>query len=382
MIFEQAFLLPSGEDLRVFLTQDFITPALLRQLLRQRGVFIQSQDKKDLLPFLLLSRLTPDEFEMLIEAARTREESPKLRSNSYTLTCDGKKLEDMLPTEVDLKAIAGDEFENSKIEGAPCLVSEPQGGNESYVMRYKITRISMHADWIKGKRQFEGEVRYTLSPDKKTIKVIATHTSSETEKINKRFTHKIEREWKEKEYIDKDEDQRVLFNSFRNEQRIAFFMKFSGLNDPIGITFAKLSRLAIRPDSNSSGLTEEKLLWMKNKVKKMELSGDSLHDIFIFTDPSCQPHVIMWDVELRFEFVSPDHSGYFIATLEFADFASTGSPFSEFQISIPTLIVSGKSQTHPDCKALKRKFVLKLNDEKHKAFVSALRSANQIPQLN
>ncbi len=376
LIFEQAFLLPSGEDLRVFLTQDFITPALLRQLLRQRGIFIQSQDKKDLLPFLLLSRLTPDEFEMLIEAARTREESPKLRSNSHTLTVEGKTLNDILPSEIDLKAIAGDEFENSKIEGTPSLVSDPQDGQESYVMRYKVTRISLHTDWIKGRRQFEGEIRYTLSPDKKTIKVLATHTAPETEKINRLFTHKMEREWKEKEYINKDEDLRILFKSFDNKQRITFFMKFTGINDPLDYSFAKLSRLAIRPDANSEGLTEEKLLWMKNKVKKMELSGESLHDIFIFTDVSCQPHVVMWHVELKFQFETPDHSGYFVANLEFADFASTDSPFSEFQISIPTLIISGKHQTHPDCKALKRKFVLKLNDEKHRAFSSVLASAN------
>lgn len=382
MTFEQEFLLPSGEDLRVFLTQDFITPALIRQLLRQRGVFMQSQDKKDMLPFLLLSRLTPDEFEMLIEAARTKEESQKLRSNSYTLTCDGKTLEEMLPAQIDVKAIAGDEFANSKIEGTPNLISDPRGGKESYVMRYKVTRISMHADWIKGKRQFEGEIRYTLLPEEKAIKVETTHTAPETEKINKLFTHTIEREWKDQKYIDKDEDRRVLFNSFNNEQRIKFFMKFTGVHEPIGISFAKLSRLAIRPDSNSPGLTEEKLLWMKNKVKKMELSGESLHDIFIFTEPSCQPHVIMWDVELRFEFVTPDATGHFIANLEFADFGSTGSPFSEFQISIPTLIVSGRTQSHADCKALKRKFVLKLNDEKHKAFAAVLRAAKKTPQLN
>lgn len=374
MPFEQSFLLPSGEDLRVFLTQEFITPALLRQILRQRGVFIQSQDKKDLLPFLLLSRLTPDEFETLIEAAKTREESPKLRSNSHTLTCDGKTLEDMLPAEIDLKAIAGDEFENSKIEGTPTLVSDPQGGRESYVMRYKITRISLHTDWIKGKRQFEGEVRYTLFPDQKEIKVTATHTAPETEKINRKFTHSIEREWKQKEYINKDEDLRVLFNSFDNQQRITFFMKFTALNEPLGITFTKLSRLAVRPDANSTGLTEEKLLWMKNKVKKMELSGESLHDIFIFTEPTCQPYVIMWDVELKFSFVTPDHSGYFVANLEFADYGSSASPFSEFQISIPTLMVPGKLQTHPDCKELRRRFFLKLTDEKHKAFSSVLKT--------
>gem|GEM_PF-2084442 len=366
------FVLPSGDDLRVFLNQDSISTSLFRRVLRHRGVFMSSTDKKDLLGYFLLSFLSPDEIQFLLDCVRTKEDSQKVRSHTHSINCDNKSLAEMLPTDLNFHKIVADPYGNSQTLGSPTFIRDPEGKSESHVLRYKIERMSIAADWIRARRVFDGEIRYTLNLEEKRLDVTTLHTATEIEKANRRFTGHVQRELKKNLYIDSDEEARITFGSFSNQQRVLFFMKFTAFNEHVGITFKKLTDLSLRLDEAVAVPDEERLNWMRNKVKKLRLNGDALQETFFVTDKNCRPYVIFWKSESSYVFETADESGTFGAVFEFADYAINELPSCEFQISISTLSIDGKQQTHPDCLALKKQFVLKLNRAKAQAFKDAL----------
>jgi hypothetical protein len=93
------------------------------------------------------------------------------------------------------------------------------------------------ADWLQSRWEFDSEVRLDLDPEKKTLKITTYHTSLETEKANRRIIQHLAKDFKGRNLIDQEEPKRITFGSFSNEQRILFFMLFTGLQEYNGLTF-------------------------------------------------------------------------------------------------------------------------------------------------
>ena len=369
------YVLPLGDDLRVFLNQDCISESLLRRLLRKRGVFVPSVEKADLIPFLLLSYLTPSEFDELLSHVRKREDREMERSTSHSVICEAQNLGDLLPQHIDIHSIATDKFGNSEILGTPVLTHEKEGRNDSYIIRFKTERTNIAADWIRSRRVFEGSIRFTLDAESKRLIVTTIHTSAETEMVNRLVSRHIAKDLRDRQIIGKEPITRVTFGSFTNEERIRFFMKFTGVNEPIGISFEKMTDLALKLDE-TAGVPSSSLNWMTAKVTAVKLKGQALHDTFFVTEMECRPYVIFWKTVCAFKFVTADYSGSFTAVFEFADYASSGDSDSEFQISIESLTIEGRRPHHPDHVELTRRFTSRLTMEKEKAFKSIVESRN------
>lgn len=361
------YILPSGDEMRVFVMQEAITASMIRKVLRRRGIFLATTDKKDMLEHLLLSYLSPDEFEYLLDALRTRLDSQKFRSRSYSVVVDAPPLVDMLPENLNFHEIVRDEYGNSRSLDSPEFVFDQKGTKNSCVLNYRIERTSFGADWIRSRRIFEGEVRYTYDPTNRTVNVTAFHTSDETERANRLLINHVRQGMKQKNVIQDGSETSVTFGSLSNAQRIAFFMKFTGFNDLLIFSFEKLTDISLRLDEDSQPPDEDRINWMKKSVSKVLLSGE-LQDTFFVKDISCRPHLLIWRMEAQYKFETADASGRFCAVFEFADYATSKLGTSEFQISIPTLTPDGKSQRSPDCLALKKRFSLKLNEAKAEFF--------------
>ncbi|WP_009959056.1 GapS4b family protein [Verrucomicrobium spinosum] len=363
-ITQSQYLLPFGDDLRAFLTQDKVTPSMLRKVLRSRGVFISSIEKKDMLEHLLLSFLAPSEFVHLLDEVREKEDSPKLRSRSYTISSEAPPLAEMLPIDFEFNKIAQDEYGNVKIIGEPSFARDKIEGKDSYLLSYRLEKQSIGADWTRCRRIYEASIRYTLNPVENRLEVATTHSSPETEKANRQVVGHVNSELRAKHYIETSGESKVLFGSFTNEQRIFFLMKFPGINSQGGLSFVKLADLALALDSNTPTPDEERLNWMKDSVNKLTLSGDALQNVFFVNDPTCWKHLLVWRTEARFKFETVDFSGSIEVIFEFADCANGANPDAEFQIAIPRISLEGRAQGSPDSIRLKRQFTMYLDAAK------------------
>ena len=70
-------MLPHGEMLRGFLEQPFLQKSDLKDVLRSHGVFTCNTEKSDSIPILMMTNLSPSEFDLLREAQSSREDNPK-----------------------------------------------------------------------------------------------------------------------------------------------------------------------------------------------------------------------------------------------------------------------------------------------------------------
>lgn len=372
-----SFILPSGDDLRVFLGQETLTAAMLRKVLRMRGIYVSNNDKREMLDHILLSFLTPDEFTFLLDEVKTKEDSRKFRSRSYTVSPSATSLAEMLPQEIDFHKVVRDDYGNWRPLGTPALTRESADGKHSYVLSYDVERTNIGSDWIRARRVFPAEVRYTFNPATSKIDVTAIHTSVETEHANKMITAHIKRELKKANVLANDLEDQVIFNSFENAQRLLFLMQFTGFNEGNGIVFDRLTDIALKLDPKLKPPTEERLSWA-NSVDKVLLNGEALQDTFFVKDKTCWPYLLVWKMEAKFHFSTAEFSGSFTAVFEFADYATNKLGSAEFQISLPTLSGKGIPAHGADASALTKQFTLRLNEAKA-GFLDAALSYNPPP---
>lgn len=365
---ELSFYLPTGEDLRVFLNQEMITVAILRQLLRGRGILCSSQDKKDLLPHFLLSYLTPDEFDLLLDTLRKKEEASKARNHSFSVKFEGTTLVEALPQDIDFQSITADEYGNYELVNAPTFEPEPDNGRPSFIIRLQTKRTILSADLTTSCRIFESSIRYTHDADTQRLIITTNHTSSESQKVNDRIVAVVNRSLNERNLIVPNTEFRVRFNSFTNEERIRFFMQFTGLKEWNGASFEKLKELSLKLDEASSPPEREGLMWMKNKVNRVNLKGKALEQTFFVDDPTCRPFVIFWRMEMRFKVATLDYNGYFDAVLEFADYADNESGTAEFQIHVGDPHIKGESVNKFSRREFREKFNKKFLELKQSAY--------------
>lgn len=111
-------ILPQGEALRTYLVQPYIGAGDIKAVLRNRGVFINSQEKEQTIPALTLSLIRPSEFSQLQLAYTTKEDNPKI--TTQTIKWQGKDtLLDSIPDSIDVNKLLDLDFANFKILGTP-----------------------------------------------------------------------------------------------------------------------------------------------------------------------------------------------------------------------------------------------------------------------
>lgn len=171
-----------------------------------------------------------------------------------------------------------------------------------------------------------------------------------------------------------DAEQVITFGTFDNRQRILFFFKFTGFNEADGVIFDCITDLSLKHDSASGRPTQPWLKWIDKNVEKVLLSGRSLEETEFMRDVSSWPHLLVWRMEAKFRYDTPDASGVFRALFEFADYATSKLASAEFQISIPHLTTVEKGKTSSDISALKKQFIAKLNHAKKNFYETAKNS--------
>lgn len=349
--------LPTGQNLLPLLEQPYISAAILRDLLRRRGSFCPSTEKKDLVAKLLLSYLSPLEFDYLMTIAIERESGRKVRNDYDELeTNTGLTLAESLPTDDQFK-ISRDfpsEDHHFSIIGSPSL---KQISDTHYQINYLIRRRNLHSNWIKSEQQFNGTVDVFKDDKKEVLRFEAWHTSDETRKVNRFITRSLRKSCKESGLIKENTTKTIRFNSFNNEQRIAFLLKFTGSFGNEIFSFEKLVDLSLKVDE-SSDPKDERISWMKRKVSKLNVSGTELENTFFVTDKTCRPHLLFWRFECRYKFDTADGDGTMIAAFEFGGYSKNQSGTSPFQI---TCVRLSASRYRGNYKTLERKIIARLN---------------------
>lgn len=292
--------IPSGNDLRVLLNSDHISYGEVHKTLQEKGIYIWDSEKSVTVPLLSSTLLTPDEFSRLIEVSVDRESKPKNKTSSVELTAlttdwiDPLRNLDFSDELLPTKGIDTTQFSVS-----PQVVIE---NKDKVKIAYSILSKKYNEDWIQSELKFEAEVTITHKDGKLQLDFSSTHTSKETEAINRNIVNKITRTLYESKAISKPELKQINFLSFDNEERVRFFKRLTagkakrllkGDVDNIEITF----------DQTISDLPDDpKISWMKDTVKRLKIDGEKLNDIFLIAEELYYKYYHIQKMDIEFPF--------------------------------------------------------------------------------
>ncbi len=350
--------LPYGSELTDFLTQNYITEANVAQLLQKKGVYYGIRDKKFTVPVAASMLLTPEEFEFLKQKRNTKEDSLKRRSSTLGWTST-KSLSEEIPANINVRDIVDTRFKGYEIVGNPRFVVSDKN---KVLMKFDIDRIDNTKGWCNSRRRFNGVIELEVRNGDVEISIVKQNTSTETEEVCDKVVSYVKKELREKGCLTQDQLS-IIFSSFNNEERISFFWDLTGEIPESFMKFEGITDIDVKPDGQKIIPTEIPIEWMANKISKLHVSGDKLHDTFFITDPECHPYLIIWRMEARYSFDDHIAKGSCRLNFEFSGYGRTGRPTSEFTVSVSQLSLD-KAFKHVSSKKVIAHLLEKIDNQK------------------
>ncbi|HDL7359425.1 TPA: hypothetical protein PXN21_002772 [Yersinia enterocolitica] len=296
----------SGNDLRVLLNSEHISYGEVHNTLKEKGIFIGDPDKSATIPLLSSTLLTPDEFSRLIEASVNRESIPKNKSLTLELTNNSS----------DWISPLKDEFENDHIDfinGMDNIVfidyPEVVVEDNKVKINYKVNRKDYSKDWLERELNFSGEITVEKNGNYLKLDFLSTHSSKETEIINKRITSKISKALYSLNIVTSDEPEVITFDSFNNEERVRFFKRLTA-GKPKKLSIGTVDNIEISFDKNGPVIPNDpQISWMGQSVKRIKIDGERLNDIFLISDEKYYKHYHIQKMDIEFPFSFGQNSG-------------------------------------------------------------------------
>jgi hypothetical protein len=306
----------SGSDLRILLGSDHLSYGEIHATLKEKGVFVGNPDKSITVPLLSATLLTPDNFTRLIEASVNRETQPKVKVAGL----------DLLKTDADWitplkKSLFDDSFE--VIGEASCFdfTSNPTlvvSGKNKVTIPYQIRRQDFSKDWIQRELSFDAQVTIERQDGELKLEFTSTHSSKETEIVNKKITLRIAKVLHGENLVKDVEPLSVTFGSLNNEERIRYLKRLTaghaGCLMPGGV-----NDIDICLDPNGPALPDDpQIAWMKQTVRRFNVDGDRLNDIFLINDERYYKHYYILRMDVTFPFEVAANNGDCRVTFSFS----------------------------------------------------------------
>lgn len=329
------FILPYGDNLRDLLNDSLITKSDLRAILRKRGIFTYSDEKPDQVPIIVRAGITPKELTDILEKVKTKEENPKVQTQTVKCIKNDSTLKAMLPTNLDLSKIVNKPFSNYKLIGLPSFKTVEGDGN-NLELNFTIERYDYSKSWDKNTTQFSGKVNFKKAQGSVDVNISLSHTSSETKEVASKITSTLIHEMKSLGFIDKNESlKKILFSDFSNENRVLFLQKVS--QEPIDceLYFKDTKDIGFSPDE-SQQLPPE-ISWMEKKISNLILQGKGLHSTFFVQNKNMHKHIKLHKLEAEYTFDYANFSGACHITFDFPEFTLKKDIQSELAIRVNSI---------------------------------------------
>lgn len=312
------YSIPTGADLRVLLNSEHISYGEVHSILKSKGIFIGNTDKAITVPILSATLLTPTDYSNLIDASVNRDSKPKVKVSAFNLVLETSDWITPLKNELfnsDFNPCAN--IENVDFVDIPGIIID----NKNKVrIPYAINRKDFSKDWTKRELKFLGEI--TIERQGKSLKLdfSSTHSSKETETINRRLTSRIFKLLKDKGVTQDENERRITFGCFTNIERIRFFKRLTG---GISTTLGKgsVNDMEINRDISGPPLPNDpQVSWMNQTVKRLKIDGEKLNDIFLISDEKYYPFYHVQRIDMTYTYNATTNSGtcrvsYFFSSL-------------------------------------------------------------------
>lgn len=353
----------AGADLRILLNSDHISYGEINTTLKEKGIYVGENEKSITVPILSATLLTPDDFSRLIEASVDRESQPKVKGSSLELVSDSldwiTPLKDSLFE--DLSWLTSESGDISFVEEPEVIVDS----SDSIRIPYRVTKSDYSKDWLQRELQFGGEITIRKKDGTLLLDFSSSHSSKETEVINKKITNNISKILNNASIVTSPEVHQIKFDSFNNEERIRFFKKLTaGFGKEIST--GDVDNIEINIDSSAPPLPNDpQVSWMKNSVKRMKIDGERLNDVFLISDEKYYKHYHIQKMDVEYSYSLGVNSGKCKICFLFSSTTRAEDDYKKSELTFSCVRLSHDNKINSDSK----KSISKLINENLKKII-------------
>lgn len=270
-----------GDHLRVLLNSEHISPGEISETLKEKGIFIDSNEKSTTVPLLSSCLLTPDEFTRLVERSFVRESGKKYSSCTFKLTSPSADWKGVLLSGFE-DAVGGlQPQEDKEFASEPAISVEPNGDLK---VTYSLRVLDFSKDWIEQELIYPAEIILKVSGGGLSIEADRSHTSKDTDRMNDKITQALGKLCKEKGITEDEKPDSILFDDFTNSDRIRLFLQLTSTKNH-EFSFSEIDGIEIIRDQTAGALPNDpQITWMEDTVNKIKINGKDLGKIFLLYD--------------------------------------------------------------------------------------------------
>ncbi|EHE1607887.1 hypothetical protein JNP55_004308, partial [Salmonella enterica] len=138
--------LPTRDFLRQLIGQNYVKPGELKSILRARGVFCSSDDKKLLGGIIIKTGISAEEYLLLKETYKSKEDNPKISTRQIQWQSD-ISLFNALEHDFDFQSLIDDDFGNVRLVRSPFFVMTDPANPNSVRLDVMIERRDITKNW-------------------------------------------------------------------------------------------------------------------------------------------------------------------------------------------------------------------------------------------
>lgn len=357
------YQLPYGELLRTLIVKPELSEGDLKKVIKSKGVFLSNYTKDDIVPELMCSILSPDEFKNILDLKKNKEEKEKYRTASIPWQGDNNLLKS-IPRDFNLPKILEDMFtykSGMELIGLPSF-KKVDGRNDKIELNFEVQELSEIKTVHDKESTFKGGVVYELKEDGHLhLSVTKTFSSKGTHKLVDNINRELENHFKSNGLVNKEDSfERILFNQFVNSDRFLFFMKFLDTID--FLEFDKVENISVSPDPNEE-LPEGAKEFLKN-IENLNLKGKVLREHVLLSNNEYRNCVLLHSMIVKYKFKHAQGDGYCSVEFAFPDFKLDNTDNLEFQFYIMKINISKNYKSTANKKKIERAIFESINNHK------------------
>lgn len=333
-----------GTELRILLNSEHISYGEVHGTLKEKGIFVGNSEKSTTVPLLSATLLTPSNFSRLIDSSVNRDSQPKIKVSAIPLVSTSVNWMDPLKENlfsIDLESVLGG---NGEFSSSPEVVVK---GPATISIPYTIRRQDFSKDWIQRELYFSGEIVVERQGTSLSLDFVSTHSSKETEAINRRITSRISQVLHQANVVAEPEPTRITFGSFSNEERVRFFKRLTA-GWKKALSTGNVLDIEISLDANGPPLpVDPEIAWMKQSVRRLTIDGERLNDIFLMANEKYYKHYHIQRMDVTFTFNDGANKGE--SRVSFS-FSSAGRMGVEAELTFECVRLSFDNAVNADAK--------------------------------
>lgn len=346
-IVDSNYLIPSGSELRVLLNSEHISYGEVHSLLKAKGIFSGSNDKSITVPLLSATLLSPSGYSALIEGSVDRDSKPKVKVSALDLVASNSDWITSLKQLFDTDFNPFANIESIEVVDIPGVVVESK---DRVRIPYTINRKDFSKDWTHRELKFSGEISIERQGSSLKLDFSSTHSSKETEIINRRITSKISKTLKDTGITKSEIERRITFDGFTNVERVRFFKRLTGGYGRF-IGKGNVNDMEINRDISGPPLPDDpQVSWMNQTVKRLKIDGEKLNDIFLISDEKYYPFYHVQRMDLTFPYTAAANSGDFRVGFFFSTPSRSDSAKDDAELTFEVLRVTNDHAVNSDAK--------------------------------